>query len=423
MAIKALVKKIIPSSTISFVRSHKNLMPTEIIKDMRANSAIEKVRKKARCNPQIRVAFIVQMAEIWDKEAPIYEAMKKDPIFEADLIVIPPYNQEKKCVESIYDNSNFFLMNYTKCVRAVSNNTWIKLKEMGYDYVFLQRPYDHYLPLGFRSNDIVKFAKLCYVPYGFVGADVFDGMNTNKEFFRNVYFAFLESDYMSAKLLKKFGTKRERRNHYIFSCGYPALAPYFYFPTIEKFKTFTWTPRWSFDPVIGGSNFLKYKDTFVSVVRKHPEYDFVFRPHPLMFGEILSQGLMSKDEVTDYIFLLASLGVKYDKDTPLEDSLKNTDVLITDFSTIIIQFYLTGRPIVYCESCIEMNETYLDMKKGMYIVTDENDFIDVVDKLSNNNDYLYKERLKIINSGFSIHKNATNNIKEIIKNDYFGEGK
>ena len=141
-----------------------------------------------------------------------------------------------------------------------------------------------------------------------------------------------------------------------------------------------------------------------------------------MFGEILSKGLMTDDEISEYLLLLDSLSVKYDKDLPLEESLKRTDVLITDYSTLIIQFYLTGRPIIYCESCIEMNGIFQKIKKGMYIVNDVNDFINEVDKLSDNNDCLKKERVKIIRSDFSIHKNATSNILKMIKNDYFGKG-
>ena len=422
MRISSFVKQILPKPVISILRSYKKYAPREIIKDIKANEAIEKVRRKKKADKEIRVAFIVQMAEIWDKESPIYDAMKEDAIFEVDLIVVPPYNLESKSVEREFDKNNYFINHYPKCIQAINNNVWISLEDMGYDYVFVQRPYDQCLPVGFRSSDIVRFAKLCYVPYGYGGADVFNAMNTNKFFFRNVYFAFLESEYMAKKLLRQFRTKREKENHKIFNCGYPALEPYFLYPRVEKYKTFTWTPRWSFDPVIGGSNFLNYKDTFISIVKKHPELKFVFRPHPLMFGEILSKGLMTDDEISEYLLLLDSLSVKYDKDLPLEESLKRTDVLITDFSSIIIQFYLTGRPIIYCESCIEMNEIFQKMKKGMYIVNDVNDFINEVDKLSDNNDCLKKERVKIIRSDFSIHKNATSNILKMIKNDYFGKG-
>lgn len=386
---------------------------------MSVRKYIEKVRKKEHVDSKIKVAFIVQMPEIWDKESPIYEAMLADPTFEPVLVAVPPcYNPENTTINTEYGDSNYFIKKYPSCIRAYDKGSWISLKDFNFDYVFLQRPYDHYLPDGFRSYDLVRFTKVCYIPYGFVGADVFNGLNSNKAFFRNIYFAFLESEYMVDVLSKKFRTKSERNNHKILNAGYPALIPYFSFDKIKDIHTLMWTPRWSFDPVFGGSNFLNYKDCFIETAKKHPEFRFIFRPHPLMFGEILNKGYMAQKEIDDYIGELESLGVVYDKNTPLVESLKRVDVLITDFSTIIIQFFLTGRPIVYCESSIEMNKTYQKMKKGMYIVKSKEDFINSISNLSLTRDYLKPIRDEIINKISGQHLNSINYIISTIKKDF-----
>ena len=418
MNIKSTLKAILPDSVISFKRDCETYAPKEIKKDLIANKAIRRVRNRPHLNSRIKVAFIAQMAEIWDKEAPIYDAMLLDSAFEPSVIVIPPYNQKTKSVEMAYDESNYFISRYPSCVRACEGREWISMESMNFDYVFLPRPYDHYLPEGFRSYHLAQFAKVCYVPYGFSGADVFNAGNSNKAFFRNVYFSFLESEYMLNILSRKFKTRAEKRNHKLLNLGYPALIPYFSFPQISAVRTIMWTPRWSFDSVIGGSNFLNYKDCFMEAVRAHPEFKFVFRPHPLMFGEILDKGYMSQEEISDYLRHLTSLGVVYDKNTPVVESLRNADVLITDFSSIIIQFFLTGRPIIYCESCIQMNQTYQKLKSGMYIVNSKDDFLNEINGLSITGDYLKPKRQEIICDGFDYHKNATNNILNAIKQDY-----
>ena len=419
MNIKSQIKSFLPEPIISFFRVCKDYRPSEVKKDLSARKDIEKVRKKKHTNSKIKVAFIAQMSEIWDKESPIYETMLSDPAFDPFLIAVPPcYNPENSTTNTEYGESNYFLEKYPECVRAYDNGGWISLKDFNFDYAFLQRPYDHYLPDGFRSSDLVHFTKVCYIPYGFVGADVFNGGNSDKTFFRNIYFSFLESEDMVEVLSKKFRTRTERENHKILNAGYPALIPYFTFDKTGNLHTLMWTPRWSFDPVIGGSNFLNYKDCFIDAVKMHPEFKFVFRPHPLMFGEILNKGFMTQLEIDDYIDSLETLGVVYDKNTPLVESLNNVDALITDFSTIIIQFFLTGRPIIYCESCIELNKTYQKMKKGMYVVKSKEDFVNSVTNLSCKGDSLKAIRDEIISDGFGQHLDSINTIINAIKKDY-----
>lgn len=44
-----------------------------------------------------------------------------------------------------------------------------------------------------RSDNVVRFAKICYVPYGFVGSNDLSHIVTNKAFFRNVTYGFLDT--------------------------------------------------------------------------------------------------------------------------------------------------------------------------------------------------------------------------------------
>lgn len=419
MNIKYVMKAVLPNWVLAFIRYCRDYTPKEIKEDVMVNKALQNVKRRPHLNHRIKVAFIVQMAEIWDKESPIYEAMLSDPAFDPYLLVVPPsYDPESTHINTDYDKSNYFLTHYPSSIRSYQNGSWISVESMNFDYIFLQRPYDHYLPENFRSYNLVRFSKVCYIPYGFTGADVFNGGNSNKRFFRNIYFAFLESEYMVQVVSRKFRTKTEKNNHKILSLGYPALIPYFSFPPIKKISTILWTPRWSFDRIIGGSNFINYKECFIEAVKSHPEFKFIFRPHPLMFGEILSKGYMSQEEIDNYIGQITALGVIYDKNTPLVESLRNTDVLITDFSSIIIQFFLTGRPIIYCESSIQMNRTYQNMKDGMYLVHSKEDFISKINDLSIKGDYLKSKRQEIITGRFEHHKNATNDIINAIKQDY-----
>ena len=387
-----------------------------LLNDLRSSRKIKKVTQKSHAGT-IRVAFIVQMAEIWDKEEPVYEAMLTDDRFEPTLIVVPPYDQVQERVTTCYDD-NFFLEQYPDAVKGYDNGKWIDLKQQQYDYIFLQRPYDHYLPAGFRGSDIVAFSKVCYIPYGFSSADVFNEGNTNKSFFRNVYMSFMESDYMAKLLQYQYRFPLEKSTHHVLSLGYPALSPYLAFPDINQLTRILWTPRWSFSPTIGGSNFLIYKDTFVELAAQNPQCQFVFRPHPLMFGEILRQGIMTQTDIDDYLAILRENKVVYDYGTPLLETLLDTDLLITDFSSIIIQFFLTKRPIIYCPSCIVLNETIEQLKEGMYLANTPEELIRITNDLVDQKDPLKENRLRIINNKeFEAHRDAANNILSAMKQD------
>lgn len=413
MSLKDMIRSILNEEQLGRVRALKHLSPTEIAKDISAD--VRLLRAKSVGPGTIRVGFIVQMAEIWDKESPIYDAMTKDDKFKPEIIIVPPYDLTNKTVTTSYED-NYFLKNYPDAIKAYDGG-WIDLKPKEYDYVFLQRPYDSYLPKGFKSSDLSRFTKVCYIPYGFSGADMFNGGNTNKGFFRNVYFSFLETDYMVGMLKKKFKLPLERKAHKIVNLGYPALIPYFSIPERKEVKELMWTPRWTFTPSMGMSNFLKYKDDLIELAEEHKEQHFTFRPHPLMIEELRAKGLMTDREILDYLDRCKEAGISYDKGRPIFETFSDTDILITDYSSIIIQFYITGRPIILCDSGIEFNELYKKLAEGIYLAKNAEDLNSYVSLLTSGEDPLYGIRQKVIREELELHKNSTEAIVCAIKDD------
>ena len=378
---------------------------------------IKNTKKRHKKKTPIRVVFLVQVSEIWNKQSDVYDAMKENPLFDPILFLIPQFDMVHNRVETEYGN-NYFLQNYNDIIKAYDKGKWFDLTSLKPDYVFYQRPYDSYLPKQYRSYVVANYAKCCYIPYGYAGADVFNEGNSNKLFFRNIYITFLESGYMASILKKKFKRSVRNRVQYFKNIGYPSLSRYFSIEPVDKFSRILWTPRWSYDPILGGSNYLKYKDTILKIKEDYHDYDITFRPHPLLFGELKTKSLMTENEIDDYLNQLKQSDIRYDTDSPLFDTLKETDVLITDYSSIMIEFFLTGRPIIYCDGGIELNKEYAHLAKGMYIAHNENEIMSYLKDLNSGNDYLREKRNAMIEKYKEKHLNAKDNIVKFIQNDY-----
>ena len=93
--------------------------------------------KKLSHDGPIRVGFIVQMPEVWDKEAPIYEAMRDSEDFDAKLIVIP----NRSLITNEFNDpekSSYFFNKYPEAINGNKNKTWLDLKSLKLDYVFIR---------------------------------------------------------------------------------------------------------------------------------------------------------------------------------------------------------------------------------------------------------------------------------------------
>ena len=203
---------------------------------------------RAKNTGVIRIGFIVQMAEVWDKEVRIYEELRTRADVKTFLIVVPPYDLKTDKNTLSYENDPFLSI-YPEAIKALQpDGNWIDIKKFNLDYVFFQRPYDHYLPKPLRSTELVKHTKCCYVPYGYAGSDVFNRGNTNLPFFRNMSFVFLESEYMKVIFKRSFNNRSMFKHQKYETLGYPDLEVYFDIPSRDEIKNILWTPRWSYDP-------------------------------------------------------------------------------------------------------------------------------------------------------------------------------
>lgn len=364
-------------------------------------------------NKPYKVGFIVQLFTIWDKQIDIYEEMLKRKDIQVFMFVVPDYDFKNDKILNTYEN-NKFIKKYKNAIKTLDNQgKWLDLKQYNLDYIFYPRPYEDYLPKQYRSNIISKYCRCCYIPYYLRGTSNYD--DTRNPFFDNIYCLFMDSDYQK-KLVEshypishKFGVKK------IFSLGYPVLARFLEYPKIEKIKTITWTPRWSMDPIVGGSNFLKYCDNFLTLI-ENKKYNYIFRPHPLMFDELIKKGYIDEKFKINFLKKLNENNVLFDTNSLIEDIFEKTDLLITDISSIIPQFFITGRPLIYCVGGnFSLNEDYSQIMKYSYSANNWKEVLKYIELIEKNEDIYSKNKLEFINQKYSICKNSAKSIVDKIE--------
>lgn len=124
------------------------------------------------------------------------------------------------------------------------------------------------------------------------------------------------------------------------------------------------------DGPVGGSHFLAYRDAFTQFAVEHgsDRVKFAIRPHPLMFRHMLQRDYMTEQELADYKALLETHGIALDDScqTPF-DALTSADILLTDFSSINMNFFLMDRPMIYCPYDPDLSEDYTLMLEGSYV--------------------------------------------------------
>ena len=361
----------------------------------------------------VKVAFLVFEPETWDKQEPIYRELKERENVQVDVVVIPNFDVDFSVRKNYGKEIKFFESNCENVIHAYDDNGKLyDLKKAGYKYVFYEDLYNPHYPKKYNTYIVNKFAKICNIPYGFNGTPMFLECY-NMDFFKDVYMAFAPSESVKNYLIKMFYKNYKNGIQLIEFLGYPALEKCWN-STLKIEDSILWTPRWSYDKKIGGSHFLEFKDEFVKLRTIYPKVRLILRPHPMMFTEFQNKGLMRKSDILDYMSELQDNNIELSSGGNINDDFERTEILITDYSSIILMFFLTGKPIIYCKCNLNFNEEYLRMIPGLYIAENWVDVKNYISEIRSGNDYLKNNREQIISEFINEHNHSAKKIVDFV---------
>ena len=161
----------------------------------------------------------------------------------------------------------------------------------------------------------------------------------------------------------------------VFDLGYPRFDLLFDTKELSNDKNivFTWIPRWSTDGKYNDeTGFFKYSEFLINYFKIHKDIYLIIRPHPNMFNHFINSGIMSKEDVENYYLNINQIdNIEMDYNLDYLDTLKKSDVLIADMSSINFEFFLMKKPIIYCGKSDDFNLEGKDMMKSYYFINNK----------------------------------------------------
>lgn len=403
--------------------------------------AFRKSRKRIEASPRkdrIRVGFIVQVPQNWAVLQSVYEHARQDERFEPVVILVPElefaFYVKLKAVlwEKTYDFGEKTFGSEALRAYDLKTGGWIDPESLKLDYVFIPRPYETYLPKSYRASAWRKFTKVCYVPYAFPILDDWHVMY-NTHFVRNVSLVFCEKKSSRDYVAGKFAQTVRAGDQKALLCGYPKFdlieahagneSPLWPRKRSGEIFRMMWTPRWTTDPRLGGSNFFRYKDRMIEWAENDRSVDLLFRPHPMALEHYVSAGLMTREEEDAYLKRYGDCeNAAIDRTTAYYDTFYSSDCLITDISSIIMDYLFTGRPIIYCRFADDEPFSLPELRDSLYIVDSFEGITDRVEKIRRGEDEkkeLRQQLVRMLKPG----NTAAEVILQALSDDYRGAGK
>ena len=403
-------------------------------------SITSRIRLKVLEGKKITVVFVCWRPSIWGSLKTVYEALKADPFFDVKIVTIPNKKQLPKLGLSheIYESEGAEEFWHGSDVIAGYNyeiGEWLDLRTLKADYICFQSPYDICRTDSQKSWQVCKYAKIFYVAYyTFFSCNESNFINdecTPLDFMRNISLFFTQNDadqlYMQNRM-KEAGNINAKVIMTGFPCYDMLPKEYDAEKTAWSFKhdhsrfRLIWTPRW--DTSEHNCHFFDYKDKLIDYCKDRNEIDFVFRPHPQAFLNWAASGELPESEAKRFKSIYEqSTNMRIDTSGDFLPTFYTADCMIADTSSVVPEFFLTGKPIIYCHRKGSINSFAKDKgyTSGFYWVENWNDLVKTLDMLRAGNDPLLPVRQELIKQHFYIpEQGAGNIIKECIKQDARG---
>ena len=274
----------------------------------------------------------------------------------------------------------------------IFNEKFIPICHFKPDIIFYQEPW--YIPTNQGPVVASKFALTYYVPY-FVA-------NLDSEIECNLRFhQYLYKHYVLNKTIYDFYAPKMRNGgKNLCIKGHPQLDFYYLTDHQERGKKYViYAPHWSIaDKHCSYATFQWNGKFILEYAQKHPEINWVFKPHPNLKTSLVRQNLMNGEEVDIYWKEWESIGIVCET-SDYNDIFAQSVAMITDCGSFLTEFLLTEQPVIHLvsETASAYNDSVNKIVKTYYQVHNLVELETILDSvIVQKNDYKKQERLDIV---------------------------
>lgn len=349
---------------------------------------IEAVRSRYQQDGRIKVAFLNMFNGVFPFQA-VFEKMLHDDVFDPWIIVIPNIYRTQE-----YQREKYFEA-YAELSAAYGNRVlhgfdWDKgaVLELGdqYPIVCFSNPYELYAHVFHRATYFLnKDVLMLYANYGFPVLKFWNQV-IHTDFYNYMWKVCIESE-SNLRFLKEQEAIKGKNGYVTGYMKMDSLANHV--PAVKERKKVLICPHhtvWGWE-TLNISNFLQYADLFIELPKRFPQVDFVFRPHPLLFDNLLAHNIWTQEEIDDYLAQLQqSPNIVYDKSGDYFQTFADSDAMIHDCGSFIAEYLYTEKPCCYMMRSLEQTRATL-LPLGVacmdqyYHATQAQDIIDFIQKV------------------------------------------
>ena len=310
---------------------------------------LRRIRRKVKKGERVRVLFVESEMSKWKSQS-LFALMKADPHYEPLMAIYRRDKSENLSNEEVLKGIARAVEEYKRigndCVIVYNPKKpeTIDLRQFKPDIVFYQQSW--------ISDGIVgvsRYALTAYIPY-YVANYGDLAIDAKMDFHRFVSYYFLLNDAWVSAL-------RSWAPWYYYSgkwlgVGHTMLDYRYLNPAPEpKKQCVIYAPHFSFitpahDNLTGISTFPKSGKAILEYAKAHPSMNWVFKPHPVLWDELVVSGLMTEKERADYYDEWKRIGLVCTNGNYVE-LFNDATCMITDCGSFLTEFGATGKPIVH----------------------------------------------------------------------------
>lgn len=360
-----------------------------------------KLSKKYLKTNKIKIGAIVHTLYTNTYDTLYYECKKTDDI--DWLFILVPFMQNNVVVsieeleQMMKDKKYPYILGYDK-----TTDTYIDPATFDINVSITQTPYDGQRVSYYYGADYLStFSKCFTISYGCSLVD-YDSppFDSFLMFHQSKNCTTLSENTEFVKILDTHS------KHSSIPIGYIKCDKYLNYRnnsdfTIEKradYKTILfWKPRWI--GTIGESNLLTYMDFFIEYLGKHQDCLLQIMIHDLLEDEVVStRRIFTKKAFNKWIGRIHELkNIQIIDNKEFLDCVFNADIFIGDYCSTIMEFTLTGKPVIYTPTDVKLSAYGKQIANSYYVVNSTYEMQKTLDKLiEDGNDPLKHKRLDVI---------------------------